>query len=660
MKPEFICHKDFENLTPISLFHKECDTADFCEKDEKYLNRHILFRKSFVLKKTINARLKITADDYYKLYINGRFVTAGPAPSYPQCYNYNELDVSPYLQNGDNLIAVHTYYQGLINRVWVSADRRQMLWCELTVDGEQILVSDTSWKCHEHIGFEVCGKVGYETQFMEVYDSGAPQVGFHLNSFNDKDWEYASVFKSADYSLVKQRTSQLLFYTINPKICEYRGDTVFLDFGREAVGYLCAEAKGKNGDTVIFRYSEELNEDGSVRYDMRCNCVYEEKWKLSGKADSLDQFDYKAFRYAEIVIPKGVSVTNITMLVRHYPYTEAADLDADTPELSAIVRLCADTVKYGMQENFVDCPTREKGQYLGDVSIAARAHAVLTADTAMMKKAITDFCNSCFICKGMMAVSTSSFMQEIADYSLQFPAQVLWIYKTDWDMEFLRYCEPYITEMYKYFLQYMREDGLLENLFDKWNMVDWPKNLRDGYDFPLTRPIGEGLHNVLNGFWCGFLQSVDEIYAILGLEKTGITDKVISSYTDTFYCKETGLFCDTPAHTHSSIHSNVLPLLFGIGSDECHKNIIKLIKEKRLSSMGVYMAYFTLAALKKQGEYALSKELIADPHCWLNMLSEGATTTFEAWGKEQKWNTSLFHPWATAPLIILSKDALPY
>ena len=76
--------------------------------------------------------------------------------------------------------------------------------------------------------------------------------------------------------------------------------------------------------------------------------------------------------------------------------------------------------------------------------------------------------------------------------------------------------------------------------------------------------------------------------------------------------------------------------------------------------MGVYMAYFALASLKVRGEYDLAKRLICDPDCWLNMLSEGATTTFEAWGKDQKWNTSLVHPWATAPLIILSKNTPAY
>ena len=660
MKAEFICHKDFSTVQPINVFHKECEKKELDEKDDRYLNRHILFRKKFNVDKTKNAILKITADDYYKLYINGKFVTMGPAASYPNCYNYNDIDVSDYLHLGENVIAVHTYYQGLINRVWVSGDRRQMLWVDMSVDGEQILISDTSWKCHEHTGYSNCGKIGYETQFMEIYDSGADEAFFFLKDFDDSDWENAQIFKNADYTLVKQQTKQLQLYSVEPKTCLEKGNTVWLDFGQEMVGYLCANAKGAKGDTVILRYGEELNDDGSVRYDMRCNCIYEEKWILSGGEDTLNQFDYKAFRYAEIILPQGVDVSNITMLVRHYPFESKARFDADTSELSAIVKLCADTVKYGMQENFVDCPTREKGQYLGDVSIAARANAILTGDTNMMKKAITDFCNSCFVCPGMMAVSTSSLMQEIADYSLQFPAQVMWVYKTDGDIDFLRYAEPYVTDMYKYFSQYERADCLIDNLLDKWNMVDWPKNLRDGYDFPLTRPIGEGLHNVINAFWCGFLQSLDEIYVILGMKKTGKTDKAIKAYISAFYCEETGLFCDTPEHTHSSIHSNVLPLLFNIGTDECHKNIIEFIKRKKLSSMGVYMAYFTLAALKNHGEYELAKQLIADPDCWLNMLSEDATATFEAWGKDQKWNTSLFHPWATAPLIILSEKALPY
>ena len=78
----------------------------------------------------------ISADDYYKLYINGHFVTQGPTPSYHWQYNYNAIDVTAYLKPGRNVIAVHTLYQGLINRTWQSGDQRHGLIMDLEVDGE--------------------------------------------------------------------------------------------------------------------------------------------------------------------------------------------------------------------------------------------------------------------------------------------------------------------------------------------------------------------------------------------------------------------------------------------------------------------------------------------------------------------------------------------
>lgn len=40
------------------------------------------------------------------------------------------------------------------------------------------------------------------------------------------------------------------------------------------------------------------------------------------------------------------------------------------------------------------------------------------------------------------------------------------------------------------------------------------------------------------------------------------------------------------------------------------------------------------------------------------MVKEGATTCFEVWGKDQKWNTSLCHPWASVPIIVLIEDII--
>ncbi|MBR1676908.1 MAG: family 78 glycoside hydrolase catalytic domain [Clostridia bacterium] len=523
------------------------------------------------------------------------------------------------------------------------------------------MVSDESWLTATHTGYSSCGIIGYETAFAERYDSSSKEVGFEKESFDDSQWQPASIYKQTDYILQKSPIQPLSVYLKKPIYTERKGEVLFVDFGQEMVGYLRAKAKGKQGDKVLLRFGEELNSDGSVRFDMRCNCRYEEEWILSGKEDVLDQFDYKAFRYCEIMIPEGASVRDVEMQVRHYPYEKKAVYETDNEQLRKVLQLCENTIKYGTQEVFVDCPTREKGQYLGDVCVSGRAQCVLTGDTTLIKKAIIDFCGSAFICKGVMAVSTSSFMQEIADYSLLLPALILWVYKRDNDKDFLRLTFPYITGVYEYFMQYSQEDGMIEGVKEKWNLVDWPDNLRDGYNFPLTKPIGPGKHNVLNAFWIGFLKAYQDICEILGEAVNIAIDNVEKSFINAFYNKETGLYCDSTQKTHSAVHSNVLPLLFNIGMSETkERKIVEYICQKKLTSMGVYMAYFTLAALMKHGEREKAELLATDKGAWLNMLEEGATTTFEAWGKNQKWNTSLFHPWATAPLIVFAKDTEVY
>lgn len=661
MQGKFISHELFADLKPINVFHTEYPQVTVPNATEKYADKHVLFRKKFNAGGDLfKAVLKITADDYFKLYINGEFVTQGPPPSYPQAYYYMELPVGRFLRSGENVIAVHTLYQGLINRVWVSGDNRESLWAELVVNGEVILATDESWKCKISSAYEPMAIVGYDTQYMELFDSCSEDVGFEKENFDDSKWQNAKIKKYNDYNLIKSPIKPLEIYEVEPKSVRKTESGYFYDFGQEAIGYLVVTAKGKKSDEIIIRQGEELNDDGSVRFDLRSNCRYEEKWILSGGEDTLDQFDYKGFRFAELIVPETADIISVKFRIRHYPFKQKAVYKSINADFDNIIKLCVNTIKYGTQEIIPDCPTREKGSYLGDFCISGRAQALLTGDTTFLKKAILDFCRTSFICKGLMSVATSSFMQEIADYGLIFPSLVLWTYKFDGDIDFLKSVEPTLKGMCEYFASFDRGDGLIEKLYGQWNLVDWPANLRDGYDFPLTKPISGGVHNALNALWIGFLKAMNEIEVICGNEKVAETDEVIRSFYKAFYNDETGLFCDSESKTHSAVHSNIFPLLFGIyGKDEeLKKRLVKMIYDKKLNSMGVYMAYFALAALVENGERDKAIELTLDKNAWLNMIKEGATTTFEAWGKEQKWNTSLFHPWAVAPLIVFNESGI--
>lgn len=95
-----------------------------------------------------------------------------------------------------------------------------------------------------------------------------------------------------------------------------------------------------------------------------------------------------------------VQEDSIAFTVRHYPFREVKRYEGGNQRLAAIYKLCSDTIKYGVQECYVDCPTREKGQYLGDVTIAGIASVVLTDESSMMKKRLKTSRNPPLSAKG--------------------------------------------------------------------------------------------------------------------------------------------------------------------------------------------------------------------------------------------------------------------
>lgn len=88
MEPMFISHPDFAEREPFWVFHKQHDKKHF-DHPQELQNKHIIYRKKVSLGGFRQAVLRISADDYYKLYINGRYVTEGPASAYHMCYHYN-------------------------------------------------------------------------------------------------------------------------------------------------------------------------------------------------------------------------------------------------------------------------------------------------------------------------------------------------------------------------------------------------------------------------------------------------------------------------------------------------------------------------------------------------------------------------------------------
>lgn len=191
------------------------------------------------------------------------------------------------------------------------------------------------------------------------------------------------------------------------------------------------------------------------------------------------------------------------------------------------------------------------------------------------------------------------------------------------------------------------------------NLVDWPEGLRDNYDFPMTLPIGPGAHNVMNAFYVGCVLNIEQIKDILGIEHDNTGARLVEAFNHAFFRPELGLYVDAEGSSHSSLHSNILAPFYGFTPKGFEKNIGDFLIGKGLVC-GVYMSYFLMRALCNLGRYDEVYRMITSTgeNSWYNMVREGATTCFEVWGKDKKWNTSLCHPWASAPIIILIEELL--
>lgn len=187
-QPHWYTIPEFSEQTPQQPYHKEYEPSPL--HGSRILNLHILARSEyFILSEEHKGQkylLRITADDYYKVYINGKYIGQGPAPAYPEKYYYNTYDITKELSAGDvpNLIAVHLYYQGLVNRVWNSGEGRMALAAEILeipykeILYKEILQTSLLWSYKKSEAY-TGDRIGYDTQFLENFDS----------RLWDKDWK---------------------------------------------------------------------------------------------------------------------------------------------------------------------------------------------------------------------------------------------------------------------------------------------------------------------------------------------------------------------------------------------------------------------------------------------------------------------------------------
>ena len=187
------------------------------------------------------------------------------------------------------------------------------------------------------------------------------------------------------------------------------------------------------------------------------------------------------------------------------------------------------------------------------------------------------------------------------------------------------------------------------------DIVDWPKQERDGYVFTER-------NTVVNAFHLRAMALMGEMARALGKDdeaakfESGARTQI---FQQTFYDSSAGLYRDGINTDHRSLHANLFPLAFGLAPEGKGEHIADWLADRGMAC-SVYAAQYLMEALFENGADRPAIELMTahNDRSWRHMVESGTTITWEAWDQKYKPNQDWNHAWGAAPANLLPRYIL--
>jgi len=156
-----------------------------------YLHNHYAhFRRDFQLDRAPkSARVYVSADKDYKLYVNGRYVCRGPARGYQAHWPFDEVDVASYLKKGHNWIAAEAYNPGIGTYQYVHQAQAGFV-CALRAGDVEILTEESSWLMRRSPGHATnTARYSLQLDFQEHVDARAADRAWITSPEPPQGWD---------------------------------------------------------------------------------------------------------------------------------------------------------------------------------------------------------------------------------------------------------------------------------------------------------------------------------------------------------------------------------------------------------------------------------------------------------------------------------------
>lgn len=673
------------------------------------------FRQEFTLEAMPEQQLElvISAECEYALWINGRFVACGQFDDFPGHKVYDVLDVTSYVRQGRNVLAVTANHQE--GQSFQYKKDVPHIRYALTCGGDCFLVSHEKTLCRPCAEYEsgskerITGQLGYSFRYRADRDDGWRDFSFvpgaewtaaqvvlpAAKNYTPRPIQKLSIREKAAVKLSAQgllsrtegagatpaeemqhdflsaRRAAELFAQDGSLKEQNPGCGIYLvyDLLKEDCGFLHLELEAAGGEIIDVGYGEHLDDlrvrtavggrNFAFRYTARAGIQTFTHW-----------FKRIAGRYVALHIlnpSRALKIHYAGLLPAYYPLEERGRFHCADRLLNRIYDVSVQTLRLCMHEHYEDCPWREQSLYAMD-----SRNQMLFGYYAFGEYDFPE--SSIRLLYESMHEDGNVSICAPTDSDMVIPSfTMFWVLEL---VEFVRFsgriqvgCElmdGVKRVIRSYAAQIDPDTGLLHTPDPAryWNFYEWAPGL-DG-DAALKSDYDAPLH----AMYVLALQAAEQLAAWTGdtafaAECSNLCSQLTASFHTAFWSEAQQVYCTAQGgagEQHYTEMVQALALCAHLVPEQQEKALRARLaaQENGLTPMTLSHSIFKYDALMQEPEKYGKQVIDTVAEIWGSMLFQGATSFWETivGADDFDYAGSLCHGWSAVPIYLFGRYLL--
>lgn len=552
---------------------------------EKEVNCRVQFKA--VCPKAGKARIHIATSGIYQLWINGAFVSYGPARAGKDHFRMEDMDISRFLIKEENTVVIEV--AGYYCSNFYVMQQKSFLQAEI-ISGDKVLAAtgkDFSARINPYYIRKI-QRYSYQRTFAESYRGVTPSDSFFTDCSLGNETVVTTetktvIERTVPYPQFERLCAEAIFSGKTEKIIpeSYVYDRYFWQVGfkeGEATGWKANElecAPEKDWQEMKFTptekapsgvlcagsynmYSFAYNATGMISLTVSCDSpaklylAFDEiidgqsieprrmrgcnivGFELLPGRHTLQTFEVYTMKYLQVIAMDAEIKIERLELVEYKAPPVAVPQFGDM-KLQKIADAAVETYRQNAVDIFTDCPSRERAGWLCDSFFLARAEYALTGKNTVEEAFLENFLHEEVYGKvpvGMFPMcypADHRFGRHIPNWAMWLVVELLDYKKRTGKTGLIDRFKSKVYGLIEHFKRFENSDGLLEDL-QSWVFVEWSR----ANDTDMV----QGINYPSNMMYYAMLKAAAELYGDSELDRKaeGVKSKINEqSFDGEFY-----------------------------------------------------------------------------------------------------------------------------